>query len=217
MSAAAARVTAAMKATETTRPAAAVPAATAGAQFVRPKWAPQHSKGRHRDQYQKKMSSLTPRLSHVDLKTMSRIPSRTLWPEIAVACNPTGIMIEKWRAPSDTRAPYPPNLPIGEHTTWDLKSEAEVALAHMVKIVNEVECVPTEALTPLGNWDNWWKRRNQSQDLDAVWDNDKDGTIDHKLRQQHQELVDWRIEGVRADACTAQVRVSINAGWARMP
>ena len=82
-------------------------------------------------------------------------------------------MIEKWRVPSDTRAPYPPNFTIGEHTTWDMKSEAKVSLAHTVKMMNEVDFFHTGELTPLGNWDNWWKRRDQSQNLDVVWDNNK--------------------------------------------
>ena len=131
---------------------------------------------------------------------------------IAEACNPTGIMIEKWRAPSDTHAPYTPNFPVGERATWDFKSEAEVALAHKVKMMNEEKCFLTEEPTPLGKWDNWWQ--HQSHRLDAVWDRRSDAEGD---RKQCKEIVGWRLKGVHADEQAARDRGSINARRAKMP
>ena len=60
---------------------------------------------------------LIPKLTHADLRNISRVPSQTTWPEISEACNPTGVMKDKWRAPFDTRAPHPPNLPTCEQAT----------------------------------------------------------------------------------------------------
>ena len=91
-----------------------------------------------------------------------------------------------------------------------MKSEDEATLAHSVKMMNKVECFQMEGLALLGNWDNWWKCRDQSQDLDR---NNAD-TIDHKL---HQETVDWRLEGICADEHAAQLRACIITGRARMP
>ena len=60
-------------------------------------------------------------------------------------------MLAKWRAPSDTRAPYSPNFPISERATWDMKSEAEVALAIAVKEMTDGRVFATEYLPSLEN------------------------------------------------------------------
>ena len=77
---------------------------------------------------------------------------------IAEACNPTGIMVETWRAPSEHRAPYPPRLPVEERAIWDLKLEAEVKLAQKVKKINEEEpCLGMDKLDELGHWTERWQ------------------------------------------------------------
>ena len=96
---------------------------------------------------------------------MSRVPTRTTLPEIAEACNPTGVMKEKWRAPSNTQAPYPPNLPNSERTTWDMKSEAEVQLDVTVKEMTLGPVFSTDGLSEFGNWSAWWQRGDHAQTL----------------------------------------------------
>ena len=60
-------------------------------------------------------------------------------------------MPAKWRAPSNTRAPYPPNLPISECAMWDMKSEAEIKLAIAVKEMTEGRVFATDYIPPLRN------------------------------------------------------------------
>ena len=134
-----------------------------------------------------------------------------MWPEIAEAYNPTGVMLAKWKVPSDTWAPYPPNLLISKRATWDMKSEAEVKLAIAVKEMTNRRVFAMDYLPPLGNRDAWWQRRGHAQTLH---DNGTNGRTDHRLRQ---ETMDWRIEGIRADKLAAEVRASINARRAGMP
>ena len=88
---------------------------------------------------------------------MTREPTTKNWHEVSVALNPTGRMLAEWRAPRETRAPYPDDLPISERTTWDLKSEAEVNLAKKIRTLNKNF---TPARCQL--WDAWWLLRDQA-------------------------------------------------------
>ena len=76
-----------------------------------------------------------------------------------MACNPTGRMSVPWRAPSETRAPYPEDPPINERAIWDAKSEAEVALATKLKKMNKNIIMP--ARDAGNNWGKWWLRHDQ--------------------------------------------------------
>ena len=70
-----------------------------------------------------------------------------------MACNITEIVGARWWSPSKTCAPYLADLPQSERAMWDLKSEAEVALARKLKIIN-LRTFLTEDNNPI--WDNWW-------------------------------------------------------------
>ena len=138
---------------------------------------------------------------------MAQEPTRTNWTDVAMACNPTGEMGARWRAPSDTHAPYPANLPKSEQATWDLKSEAEVDLARKLEIINN-QCFLTEESDPI--WDNWWHHHNQVQDRDRLWDCQLDGTINESSRRKRQEIVDLRLGEVRQMEHEWQVWKSLN-------
>ena len=124
-------------------------------------------------------------------------------------------MRAQWRAPYKTHTPYPANLPPDERAAWDMESEAEVNLARKLKIINKSAYL-TEKIDNV--WDDWWRRRDQTQDLNQVWDVNRDGTTNHKLRQERQEVVDLRLKEVRVAELDRQVWESLMpARWARMP
>jgi hypothetical protein len=95
-----------------------------------------------------------------------------------MVCNPTGIKIGKWRAPSETRAPHPSNLPETERKTWDIRTACEVTLARAVKEMNE-KCVrktqdEEEKEFEKKLWHAWWTRK-------AEWENDPDKSDGNKF------------------------------------
>ena len=91
-------------------------------------------------------------IAYGELVLMAQVPTRTNWTDLAMVCNPTGKMGARWRAPSNTRAPYPQDHPTSKRALWDLKSEAEVALARKVKIINMRLFLIENSDTI---WDNW--------------------------------------------------------------
>jgi hypothetical protein len=140
---------------------------------------------------------------------------------IAELCNPTGIMVGEWRAPSEHRAPYPPRLPVEERAIWDLKSEAEVMLAHKVKTLNETTNYGLGPRDDQGHWTEWWQR--QALRVDEIWDNSDRAEPPEQRERYHahqreirQELIDEQLKGVRAREQAARDRAEANERRARM-
>ena len=152
---------------------------------------------------------------------MNAEPSNRTWTMIAELCNPTGIMVEAWRAPSEERAPYPPRLPVEERAVWDIKSAAEAQLAQKVKTLNETTNYGLGPRDDQGHWTEWWQR--QALRVDEVWHRGNGADTpeeleqyDGRLRRLRTELVDEQLVGVRAREQAARDRAEANERRARM-
>ena len=107
-----------------------------------------------------------------------------------MVCNPTSRMPAPWQAPSKTCTPYPEDLPISERAIWDAKSEAEVALATKLKIMDKNIIVL--AMDAGNTWEKWWLRRDQPGSRN--WQDRNDPTHD-----KHQKILVWRLEAIQTE------------------
>ena len=98
-------------------------------------------------------------LMYREIRLMLRDPNKETWTEISMVCNPTGRITAPWRAPSNTHAPYPEDLPVSERAIWDVKSEAKVELATKLRALNRafIWTVRDDG----GLWEKWWLCCNQ--------------------------------------------------------
>ena len=108
-----------------------------------------------------------------------------------------------------------------ERAIWDLKTDAEMRLAQAVKRINEEEpCYCLDGIDEPGRWTEWWQR--QELRLDEVWfrgngpDNaEQREESDRHQREMRQELIDYKLRGVRVREQAARDRAEANEMKAR--
>ena len=100
---------------------------------------------------------------------------------------------------------------------WDVKSDAEVALAGKLKKMNKNFIPPTR---DAGNaWEKWWLRHNQKDDQEE--DGDKNWNwMGYDQYRRHQELLTWCLKDICMEALAKGAREiahSRRSGYPTMP